>query len=245
MRHLFATISLLVLLGTGPAMAADGINSTGGELPMGAGGQTVSRIFSNGYVKFYDPTTLVETAWINSNNGSASFGVNAGGLNINYNQIWTNQGNLYLNHSNLSPVNINQSMNVNGNQIWTNSGDLYFNFSTTNDSNVVVGNNSKITNFQIINGSLNVGGTWINSSQLGKLVNMVNVFDNCADGETIVKSGPGYACQSPSGIKDIRIPDNGGNWAVAGSCPAGYSTLHYVYRPGGTNNTEYWLCIRT
>ena len=119
-----------------------GVNSTSGtDLPIGAGSNTLMWIGSgefqfrvephsvsnNGYVLF-GGNRRAPAAWINTTNGTASFGSQAAGGGVT----------------------------INGNQIYNRAGDLYINADTTGDSTVVIGDNINTTNLLVRQGDLTV-----------------------------------------------------------------------------------------
>jgi hypothetical protein len=270
MKILKLAAALFLVLASTNAMAAEGINSTGVDLPVGAGGMTLFKANSNGRINFYPPATTAVpvSAWIDTTSGLASFGTQlaGGGITIGGNQLSSNSGDLYLNNStggNSSVVigGTNQTTDLHVVQgsvyattLSTNSGDLYLNKITNGNSSVVIGDTNKTTNLHVVQGSVNattlvsgvsltIGSFTLNATQLGKVVDMVTAFDSCAVGQTIVKSASGYICGSPSaGITEIRAPEQGGDWRNMGSCPSGYYDIYYTYRPGNHNNTEFKLC---
>ena len=64
---------VLLLAPTSATRAEEGINSTGNLLPVGAGGKTITRFYSDGLIKFFNPTDNSETASINTATGSVDF----------------------------------------------------------------------------------------------------------------------------------------------------------------------------
>lgn len=72
---LFPLLGLLTALFLLPSMGAkaEGFNSSGGQLPIGAGGKNVIRVQNTGVIEFLDPNTGSVTSWIDTSTGKSSF----------------------------------------------------------------------------------------------------------------------------------------------------------------------------
>lgn len=105
------TCALLVVLCAlaAPTWAA-GLNSSGADLPIGAGGKTIMRVAQDGTIQFLHPDTAAVTGWINSSTGKSSFdGLSLGLLTT------------YLNASSTG-IQANAPMNVSSGQLSVDSG---------------------------------------------------------------------------------------------------------------------------
>lgn len=184
MKRLFKfTATLALCLITSGAMAAEGINSTGGNpLPIGAGGDTFIRILHNsGRINFFNPRSATETAWIEPSNGTASFA------------RVTTTGNVEASRLIIGSQGASNNVTVNNNKIWTNSGNLYLNDETTGDSIIHVGAPSKTTSVYIPQGVVQIGSEVIDEAT----VKIANTLKSCQPDETVVKdANHNYICRS-------------------------------------------------
>lgn len=222
MERLFKfTATLAFCMVTGSAMAVDGLNSTGSNpLPIGAGGETIIRVNPSGLTEFLRPTpgapsTGARTAWINTDDGSASFtgdltfgGTNSGTWSADE---WSkallfvaNSGSntdlMYFQRRNFIQDRSVLSLYIGDNalqpystdpKITGASGDAFAIISSDATTGAYFTRYLFPSNGQAkFDTSLTIGDQTIDETT----VIIANEFKNCKVGETVVKTATGFGC---------------------------------------------------